>query len=356
MNALIEAIAGAAADWRNPGHPRRRQSVERTLKADNRFTEQSIAFAINQQMEQLTINNLHNWVRDRCTPEALKVGVLNAGNIPMVGLQDYLAVLLTGHAYRGVVSSKSPALMPAFAASVERRVPWVDSEFVSVDQLWSAAEALLATGSDVTADWCRRKARRHGMPGDRCLVRGHRYSIAVLDGRENSDDCDRLAEDVMLHGGAGCRSVALIFAPRTLEPDRYLESLALCSTVFPPHPATSGALAMSQALLKAIDTPHAYGEGLEFLVSRGGPDVQGPGHVRWAVYDELEEAVAFIDQREDELQCVAARPHLHRRLPDCCMVVELGETQRPPLDWHPDGVDTVAFLAGLSGNLPRPEG
>ena len=353
MSALIEAIANTAADWRDPDHPRRRQAVERTLKADNRFTEQSIAFAINQQMVQLTARNLRTWVRGRCASESLKVGILNAGNIPMVGLQDYLAVLLTGHTYRGAISSKSPALLPSFAASLRRWYPLADSEFVSVDQLWSAAEALIATGSDATADWCHRKARQHGIHADRCLVRGHRYSIAVLDGQENAVECDRLAEDVMLHGGAGCRSVALIFAPRALEPDRYLECFALFSSFFPPHPAAPGALAMSQAFLKAIDAPHAYGEGLEFLVSRGKPDIQGPGHVRWVPYDDLTEVAEFIDLSRDELQCVAARQHLQRRLPDCCPVVDLGETQRPPLAWHPDGVDTVEFLAGLSGKPPQ---
>lgn len=309
---------------------------------------QSVAFAINQQMMQLTAENLHAWLEGRCARQALKVGVLNAGNIPLVGLQDWLAVLLTGHAYQGAASSKSPELLPAFAAAVKRKYSSLNSSFVSVQELWSDAQAVIATGSNVTRAWCRRMAKKHGIPGTRCLLRGHRYSVAVVDGQESATECDGLAEDVLLHDGAGCRSVALIFAPHDLAPDRYMEHFAQFRAVFPSHPATPRTLTMAQAFLKAVDRPHAYGDGLEFLVSRGEAAVQGPGHVRWVPYEDLAEAVRCIDGRQNELQCVAARPYLRRKLPRQWPAVNLGDTQRPELNWCPDGTDIVAFLAGLS--------
>jgi len=104
---------------------------------------------------------------------------------------------------------------------------------------------------------------------------------------------------------------------------------------------------MQQAFLAAIDAPHAYGEGLEFLLSRGEADVQGPGHLRWVEYEDLDEVAAWLTRHRDELQLVVARPAVAECLPAALPVEPLGEAQRPPLDWRPDGVDTLAFLASL---------
>ena len=307
-----------------------------------------MAFAVNQQMALLTTENLLSWLKSRHVQDPSIVGVLNAGNIPLVGLQDWLAVVLTGHAYRGVVSSKSPALLPAFVSSVKRRCPAVDSALVSADELWSTADIVIATGNDATKAWCSQIASEHGISRSHCLLRGHRYSVAILDGQENAADCEGLAEDALLHEGTGCRSVALIFAPSTLAPDRYLEHFAQFSAVFPPHPDTPGGLAMAKAFLQAVDMPHAYGDGLEFLVSRGEAAVQGPGHVRWVPYEDLQEAERYVNRHIDAIQCVAARQRLQSELPDHWPSVNLGDTQRPELNWYPDGIDTVDFLVGLA--------
>lgn len=341
-------MARAAESWSDPDCAARQRAVERTLEADNRFTEEAVAFAINQQMGLLSAKNLRAWIRGRHARQALTVGVLNAGNIPLVGIQDWLAVVLTGHAYRGVVSSRSPFLLPAFASSVIRHHPALDSAFTAMSDMWDNADAIVATGSDATKSWCAGEAARYGIAESHQLLRGHRYSIAVLDGKESTSDCDKLAEDILLHEGAGCRSVALVFAPGTLAPDRYLEHFARFRAVFPCHATTPGALEMSRALLKAIDAPHAYGDGLEFLVSRGDAVVQGPGHVRWVPYESIGEVVAFVGNALEGLQCVAGRRKLLSRLPSQWPLVELGDTQRPELDWCPDGIDSVDFLTGLA--------
>ena len=341
-------MARAAESWSDPDCSARQQAVERTLKSDNRFTEEAIAFAINQQMALLKAENITAWIRGRHARRALTVGVLNAGNIPLVGLHDWLAVVLTGHAYLGVVSSKSPHLLPAFASSVLRHNVALDSAFTEIAGLWENADAIVATGSNATKAWCAKESTRNGIAESHRLLRGHRYSIAVLDGKESASDCDKLAEDTLLHEGAGCRSVALVFAPDTLSPDRYLEHFARFRAVFPCHVTTPGTLEMSRALLKAIDAPHAYGDGLEFLVSRGDAVVQGPGHVRWVPYASIGEINDFVGNTLEELQCVAGRRAMLSQWPSHWPLVELGDTQRPTLDWCPDGIDTVDFLTGLA--------
>ena len=346
-DALIEAIVRVAEAWQDPEHPPRAEAAEQTLRAPNRFTEEAVAFAVNQQMSLLSAEAMTVWIAGRRAVAPRVVGVLNAGNIPMVGLQDFLAVVLMGHRYLGTVSSKSPVLLPAFVAAVREEIPSLPARFVDISEVWAQAEALIATGSEETRAWAEAQSKLHRIPAAQCLLRGHRYAVAVIDGHESEAEREGLAEDALLHEGLGCRNLALIFAPKSLKPDAYLESFAAFRGVFPPHPDTPGALSMQQAFLEALDLPHAYGDGLEFLLSKGEPDVQGPAHLRWVEYDDLGEVAAWLTRHRDDLQLIAARPSLAAHLPRVLSLDAPGEAQRPPLDWHPDGIDTVAFLAAL---------
>ncbi len=347
MKSVTEAIAGAARAWRELDYAPRQAAVKATLEAPNRFTQEALAFAINQQMHLLSSEALLQWRGNRRAASPMTVGVLNAGNVPLAGLQDLLAVLIMGHVYRGVVSSKSPFLLPAFASSLQAECPDLDCTFAGVEAMWTSVSAVIATGSDATRAWCRGQAHRSGIPQKRCLLRGHRFGIAILDGKEADYDCDGLAEDTLLHEGIGCRNTALIFAPRNLSPDRYLDHFAAFRGVFPAHVDTPGSLAVARAYMQAIEAPHAYGDGLEFLISKGEALVQKPGHVRWVAYDSMDEVVQFVTGHQNEIQCIAARLQVAERLPAAWPTVRLGDTQRPPLDWCPDGRDIIDFLVSL---------
>ena len=343
----FDAVVRVAERWRDPEYGPRARAVNRTLASANRFTGEALAFAINQQMHQITRHGLGSWLAARKARHPCRVGVLNAGNVPLVGLQDLLAVVLTGHAYVGSRSSRSPELLPAFLACLRDEARLLSGRFVSPAALWEEADALIATGSDAIGSWVEEQARTHGMPADRLLLRGHSYAVAVIDGQETLDDRERLAEDILLHEGMGCRSVALVWAPAGLSPDPYLESLAAFRGVFPAHAATPGALSVQRAFLEALDRPHAYGEGLEFLVSRGDPEPQAPGHLRWTQYDDIAQVARFLHQEQDVIQLVVAPPTVSARLRIPMAIQPPGYAQRPALDWRPDGRDTVGFLCGL---------
>lgn len=346
-DGLIEGIAAVAAKWRDPAYERRSRAVWKTLDAENVFTEEALAFAVNQQMALATADRIEAWIAGRSAPRRRTVGVLNAGNIPLVGLQDFLAVVLTGHRYVGTISSKSPALLPAFVADLRERLPSLEAEFAGWQDVFASAGALIATGSDETLDWARQECRRHGISPERRLMRGHSFGVAVLGARETDDEYERLAEDALLHEGVGCRNVAIIWAPRGLPPDPLLEAFARFRAVFPAHESTPGRLAMQQAFLEAVDQAHAFGEGLEFLLSRGDPEEQQPGHVRWTEYDDLAEVNQWLEAQASRIQLVVASEAVCEHLTEAVDLHRLGDAQRPGMDWRPDGVDTVAFLTAL---------
>lgn len=347
--SIIGAIADAARNWRDPEYLARAHAVEETLQAENTFTEEALAFAVNQQMSLLVDEKaLQKWAPQRGVAAGLDVGVLNAGNVPLVGLQDFLAVILSGHRYVGSVSSRCPVLLPSFAASVSERVSGLAVEFVDAERLFERADVVLATGSDETAAWVAETCDAHGIPPNRRIIRGHRFSVAVIDGGESTDDLERLAEDTLLHEGVGCRNVALIWAPTDVPPDDLLDSFARFRAVFPPHSGTSGRLKMQQAFLQAVNAPHAYGENLEFLLSKGDPEIQPPGHVRWAEYDNFDDVRRWLSQQRNAIQLIVARGELHGRLGLELPIITPGNAQRPPLDWRPDDRDLITFLADLT--------
>lgn len=345
MTEVIDVLAETARRWANADHPPRAQAVEATLESDNRFTLEALAFAIDQQMEQVTPEALRAWVGEGST-NASAVGVLNAGNVPLAGFQDLLAVLASNHGYVGVTSSKSPFLLPAFVEDAGGIVAQ-RARFVDYGEMFGLISALIVTGSDETLESVRADANRAGIPDDRMLLRGHRFSIAVMDGRETDHEVDGLAEDILLHEGLGCRNVAIVFAPADLSPDKLLDAMARFRAVFPAHERTPGSLQMHKAMLAAVDAPHAYGEGLEFLVSKGVPEVQVPGHLRWSEYDNLAEVASWINDNTSVVQIVVARDRVVAQLDAAADFVAPGNSQRPGLAWRADGVDVISFLKSL---------
>ncbi len=253
-------------------------------------------------------------------------------------------MVLAGASYRGVLSSKSSLLLPAFVAEVMEIYPDLDVDFVAFDELLDQVDTLIGTGSDETIASLQQLAEESDLSPNQCLLRGHKYAIAILTGNESKAELERLAEDVLLHEGRGCRNAAIIWAPEDLSPDACLEAFAVFRSVFPVHERTPGSLKMKQAFLNAIGASHAYGEGMEFLVSKGDPEQQEPGHVRWATYRTTEELVSWIEAHEQEIQLIVAGNRFDQRINTSVPIIAFGEAQRPELDWCADGIDTVSFL------------
>src|SRR6185437_9530477 len=74
---------------------------EKAFQKNKWFTPAFIDFSFEQiRTHYLDKNKLKNWVEyyhidDNIQPQ--KVGVIMAGNIPLVGFHDFLSVFITGH-------------------------------------------------------------------------------------------------------------------------------------------------------------------------------------------------------------------------------------------------------------------
>ncbi|NNF56660.1 MAG: hypothetical protein HKN04_00320 [Rhodothermaceae bacterium] len=344
----IAALVAVALAWREPDHPARAEAVARTLEADNRYTEEMLAFALNQAMHQVTEQALMLWLDGRSASSAQRVSVWTGDPEPLAGWRDLLAVMLVGH--RGLVRlpDSSPHLLPAFVEELETLLANVQVTVVgaqSLDRLPDGVEAVLGSGDDSTMDALGAACEDAGLDASRCLLRGEQVAVGVLGGGESAGERIGLAEDVLLYGGVGRHTVKLIWAPAEQSPDPLLDAFAGFRELMPAHPSMNGTLQMPRAFLAAADTPHAWGEG--FLVSWGEPSVQQPGHLRWAPYEDLREVATWLVAHADTFSIVVASPRVGERLAWPGPVVEPGDAHRPPLVGAPGLDDPIALLARL---------
>lgn len=351
-HGVEDVIAVCARAWMDIDHPARVDAVDATMDVDgHRFTEEAVAFAVNRTMHVLQdMDGLRTWRTGLSgLGEGRTLAVLNPGHIPFAEIQDLVAALLAGFSWRGTVSKRSPWLLPAFLDDLMHTFEGsalMDAAVGDFDDVVTGADLLIASGTDATMDEVAARARGVGLGREHCWLRGHRFSVAILDGVESQDELLCAAEDMLLHEGQGCRSAAIVFAPETLSPDGLLEAMATFRGTFPVHPRTSGSLVMQKGFLAALDLPHAWGDGPSFLLSRGEAEEQGPGHVRWVPYEHPDAVSAWVSAHRGSLQSIYVREERQDVWSERCgqSTELLGTAQRPPLTWSPDGMSHREFF------------
>lgn len=335
----IETVVDVAADWQDPDYERREDAVRATLEVDNRYTEEGLAFALNHRMHQLKADALRAWIGDRTASQSVNVGVVCADAPPLDGLVEAVAALGLGHRVWVAPSAASPALVRAFFDDVQERASEEPVRFVPRDAVFERADVLVASGAAEWIDDVAQAAHAAGIPPERCWLHRHGLVVAVIDGREDAEARSGLAEDVLLHEGVGPRTPSLLWAPADFAPDALLDTLAGFRELYPAHPDTDGTLAMPTAFLASAKRAHATGPG--FLVSKGEPEPQSAGHLRWVPYDDLADVADWL--LAHDVGFLVAEAQVAERLEADGPVVAPGDAHRPELvDEHPGLVDFLA--------------
>ncbi|WP_439881712.1 acyl-CoA reductase [Pontibacter sp. MBLB2868] len=298
------------------------------------FTEENVTCAINGIGTMLQEQYLREWLYPyhlkEVTPK--KVGVVMAGNIPMVGFHDFLAVLISGHYLLAKLSSDDEVLMkkladmliaiePAFATSIEF-VPMLKD-----------ADAIIATGSDNTARYFEYyfAKRPH-------IIRKNRSSIGILTGHEEQDDLQDLGEDIFRYFGLGCRNVSKVFVPAGYKFDKFFEANAAREHVLDHHKYRNN-YDYNKSILLVNRVPH-FDNG--FLLVQESSNLVSPISVLfYETFTSLADLRSKLENVKDKTQCiVSAHGWLEGSIP-------FGEAQRPMLWDYADGVDTLEFMQKL---------
>ena len=184
------------------------------------FTRDNVMRAIRENAGLLTEDLLTAWLEPWKDALAVKrdtktVGIVMAGNIPMVGFHDLLCVLISGNRAMIKLSSNDQHLVPLITGILERIDPeWKDFIEFSEDRM-SGFDAIIATGSTNTSRYFEYYFGKY--PN---IIRKNRKSAAILTGNETASQLDGLADDIFLYFGMGCRNISKLYLPEGYDLDR----------------------------------------------------------------------------------------------------------------------------------------
>ncbi len=305
------------------------------------FTPTSIQQSLSAWSLALTEEGIERWVGHY--PEihqslSVKVGVINAGNIPLVGLHDLLSVFITGNTYIGKNATEDPFLLPWIIREWVTLVPGIERCFSFVDKL-SGMERVIATGSNNSARYFEYYFGKY--PN---IIRKNRHAVAIIDGSESIDELVELGRDIFTYYGLGCRNVAKIYVPDKYDFKDFFESIYRFHEVMNHHKYMNNFdYNNSVYLLKQI--PFLQNN---FLILKEDEAISSPLAVLFFEYYSTENTlIQKLEERQEELQCVAVNDRLKYRLSENVVqipIVNMGATQFPSLMDYADGVDTVRFL------------
>lgn len=344
------ALRHVAQRWTDPDHPPRAMAVAETLAADNRFTVESLAFAVNHAADLVASGGIDSWLGDTPAGEGV-VAVISRGRTPLEGFFIAAAAVASGYRVRLALAAASPALLAAFLEEVGTEHGEEVAEAVPERAVMEGALAVLARGTESDLPGWRLRAEESGIDSKHTLLLPEGLGVAVVDGSEDRAALSGLAEDLLLHEGGTPENARVVFAPAELEPDALLEALAGFRELHPPHPHTDGSLAMQVGFLGAAKQPHAVGPG--FLVSKNEEaEPQDGAHLRWTPYADPADVVATLTTRGD-IAFVAARPRVaeelrQRGLPAGVPVIGFGDAHRPVPGQPPMSPEVPALLARLA--------
>ena len=199
-----------------------------TAEIKNRwFIKENLLFAIDAWASLLTEANLTKWLDDYTfRSDGFNVGVIQAGNIPLVGFHDFLSVLISGHNFVGKASSKDDNL-PKFISKVLIAIDSRFNEKIHWAERLNNIDAVIATGSDNTSRYFEYYFGKK--PN---IIRKNRSSWAVITGEESEEELALLGKDIFWYYGLGCRNISKLFVPNNYDFKHFFEAIEPFKTVY----------------------------------------------------------------------------------------------------------------------------
>ena len=303
--------------------------------------------------EYLQKDKLKEWARAYHLPgekkDPKKVGLIMAGNIPLVGFHDFLSLFMAGHQQVIKESSRDTVLIRRLIGVLTQLEPEV-ADYVSFAERLNGCDAYIATGSNNSARYFDYYFAKYPH-----IIRRNRSSIAILSGGETREELERLAEDVHLYFGLGCRNVTKLYVPENYDfiplldafrkydfvgdyakykhnYDYQLTILLLNKKYY----MTNGTILLAEN--PAIFSPISVLNYEYYQLA--GPDGPVPGAPSRPVLGG-----SGVLSQEPLLQALTANPDVQ------CVVggggIPFGDAQHPALNDYADGVDTLQFLRDL---------
>ncbi|MFT7157123.1 MAG: hypothetical protein ACI8Q1_002138 [Parvicella sp.] len=293
------------------------------------FEKREVLRAFTSWGKALTPENLEKWISNYEINDSSKtVGLILAGNIPLVGFHDMISVYLSGHKSLVKLSTDDSKLIPEiikiwslFDVDVFENIKFTLGRMENFD-------AIIATGSNNTARYFEQYFGSYPH-----IFRKNRTSVAVITGEETEEELILLGDDIFAYYGLGCRNITKLYVPFSYNLDKVF------GAIFPYKNVTdNNKYGNNYDYHKAIFLMEQY-DVIEngFILLKEDEGLTSPiGTLYYERYDSLEELKTKLWELEENIQCLVSSTD-----------IPFGKAQHPELWDYADGVDTMEFLSSL---------
>lgn len=308
--------------------PEWRAAKERAVLKNAWFTPESVALATQAIAHNfLEAGKLRRWLDTYVLPATFKkVGIVMAGNIPLVGFHDFLCGFFSGHELFLKLSEKDDVLLPHLLSVLESWDERVGAQ-VHVAERLNNCDAYIATGSNNTARYFEQYFGKYPH-----IIRRNRTSVAVLDGTETQEEFLALGQDVFNYYGLGCRNVTQLCVPQHYDFTPLLQAWESYHHLINEHKYKNN-YDYHLALYLLNKVPYLT-NGVVLLTENPLPF----SAVSVLHYRYYQDRVSLEQEMADsnDIQCMVGHGY-----------VPFGCAQQPALSDYADGVDTMGFLVTL---------
>lgn len=321
-------------DLENPDFLDFNQCVSKAYKHNGWFTREHVLYSLEQWGALLNSTNLTQWVSPYNgvfkTPK--KVGIIMAGNLPLVGFHDFLSVLISGNIADIKMSSDDDILLPKIIEKLLEFEPELQAQ-IRFSQRLTDIDAVIATGSNNTARYFESYFGKYPH-----IIRKNRTSVAVLTGDESDDELQMLADDMFIYFGLGCRNVTKLYLPKDFDVDRIFRNIAKYQS-FGEHHKYSNNYDYYRALY-LLNREKFLENG--FAVMKEEERLTTPVSVlHYSFYDNKATLQETLKAEEDNIQCIVSRENLVEGQ------INFGDSQKPSLTDYADNINILDFLKNI---------
>ncbi|MFP8489036.1 acyl-CoA reductase [Gracilimonas sp. Q87] len=339
----IDQIIAATKNWLDPQDIYLQKAVEKTV-SEVLFSEEDILHQLAVLRNGVANGEIPEWIKrsglsDQKNAKGNKLLCLHAGNLPLVGFQTAIGVVLSGADYYGKLSRKDPYLLASFLDEIQRTV--TDQEVHYSTDLMSfkdlKADKVVFAGSEQSVPDVKNEIQKlkAAKTDANYIIRTAKFSIAYLSEWSEEIKAD-LVEAILRYGGKGCRSVAVVVVPLGL--DEVKEELKQAINFYwkqnPQH----------QKPTPNLKYQYAYNEGIQrnqlwlkdFLIQESEDLPETDFTVNWVKGDVSKvrdlrimfgQKVQTVYTCGEDIVGMDTEP--------------LRSAQSPRLYWKPDGVDVI---------------
>jgi hypothetical protein len=305
------------------------QAKHKAAMANSWFTPEHITIAINNIVFQfLQKEKLWPWVsKYNIHIQPKKLGIVMAGNIPLVGFHDFLCGFISGHRLHIKPSSKDEVLIKHLLNKLIEWEPAI-AEQITVTDLLKNCDAYIATGTNNTARYFEQYFGKYPH-----IIRQNRTSVAILDGTETEDELKTLADDVFVYFGLGCRNVTQIHVPANYNFSALLNAFSSYQHLMNNHKYKNN-YDYYLAIYLLNKVPYLTNNSV-LLIENDLP-FSNISVLHYSFYTDRKSLLKKLSN-DKNIQSIIGKSQ-----------VPFGKSQQPLLTDYPDGVDTMFFLTHLN--------